>query len=58
MRRGAQAQSWRLPALEQALNMIMTAEFKCKQTGSAPALILSRLLLSLAQMGAAGRRRA
>ncbi len=53
----AQLASWRTPQLEAALSLIMSAEFKCKQTGSEPELILSRALLALSQMAAAGNRR-
>lgn len=56
----AQAQSWAMPQIEQALAIIMTAEAKCKQTGSDPALLLSRALLAISQTGqrALSRRRA
>lgn len=55
----AQLATWRLPELEQALQSIMTAEFKSKQTGIGDGLLLSQLLFRLAQLsGAANRRRA
>lgn len=53
----AQLQGWTTPRLDQALSLIMTAEFKCKQTGADPALILSRLLLALSQLSGGGARR-
>lgn len=55
----AQLASWRTAGLEQALQAIMTCEFKSKQTGIGDALLLSQLLFNLAQLsGAAARRRA
>ena len=53
----AQLQAWRTPQLEAALTLIMSAEYKCKQTGSDPELILSRALLALSQMAGSGMRR-
>lgn len=53
----AQLQGWRTPQLEAALSLIMSAEYKCKQTGSDPELILSRALLALSQMAGSGMRR-
>lgn len=56
-----QLNGWSFQMMEQALNIISSAEAKCKQTGSVPEVILGRAVLSLAQLGskaAAGRRRA
>ena len=46
--------------IEQALALIASAEARCKQTGSDPAIVSSRALLSLCQLAsrAAARRRA
>lgn len=56
----AQVSAWSMLQLEQALMILNTAEFKCKQTGADPALLLSRALLALSQIGgrALSRRRA
>lgn len=54
----AQLNAWRTPQLQSALALIMSAEYKCKQTGSDPDLILSRALLALSQMAGSQRRRA
>ena len=57
----AQVQGWSAPAMEQALSLLMTAEAKCKQTGSDPEVLCSRAVLALSQMGGkavASRRRA
>lgn len=53
----SQLNGWRTPQLEAALTLIMSAEYKCKQTGSDPELILSRALLALSQMAGSGMRR-
>lgn len=55
-----QAAQMGMAQVEQALSLIATAEARCKQTGSDPALIASRALLSLCQLSsrAAARRRA
>lgn len=46
--------------IEQALNVVISAEARCKQTGADPKLIMSRAVLSLCQMisRATSRRRA
>ncbi|MEZ0259866.1 MAG: DNA polymerase III subunit delta [Alphaproteobacteria bacterium] len=57
----AQLNGWSFQQLEQALNIISSAEAKCKQTGSTPDVLLGRAVLSLAQLGGkavAGKRRA
>ncbi|MDE1151500.1 MAG: DNA polymerase III subunit delta [Micavibrio sp.] len=46
-----QVSSWSLQQLAQAQNILMTAEAKCKQTGSEPDLLLGRAVLTLSQMG-------
>ncbi len=55
----SQLQNWTVARLDQALAIVLSAEFKCKQTGADPALILSRALLAITQLaGATQRRRA
>lgn len=57
----AQVQGWSLGLMEQAMTILMSAEAKCKQTGSDPEVLCSRAVLALSQMGGkatAARRRA
>lgn len=57
----AQVSGWSAAGMEQALTVLMTAEAKCKQTGSDPEVLCSRAVLALSQMGGkalASRRRA
>jgi DNA polymerase-3 subunit delta len=57
----AQVNGWSHAAMEQALNLLVAAEAKCKQTGSDPEVLCSRAVLALSQMGGkavASRRRA
>ncbi len=57
----AQVHGWSFPAMEQAMTLLVSAEAKCKQTGSEPEVLCSRAVLALSQMGAkavAQRRRA
>lgn len=57
----AQMNGWSMPQLEQALALLMTVEAKCKQSGAEPNTLVSRAVLSLAQIGAKAvmqRRRA
>lgn len=57
----SQVNAFTAAALEQAQNLLTGAEGKCKQTGSDPQLICSRIVLSLSQMASrmmSGRRRA
>lgn len=48
----AQVRNWSLSQMETALNVIVSAEAKCKQTANEPATICGRAVLSLSQMGA------
>lgn len=52
----SQVMNLSIDQIEQALSIIMSAEAKCKQTGSNPDILVSRAALSLSQMAA--RRRA
>jgi len=54
----AHVRNWSISSLEQAINIIISAEAKCKQTASRPETICSRAVLSIAQMGSKsmGRR--
>ena len=56
----AQVTSLSQAQIEQALNIVISAEARCKQTGADPRLILSRAVLGLCQMisRAGARRRA
>jgi DNA polymerase III subunit delta len=57
----AQVNGWTLGLLEQAMTLLMSAEAKCKQTGSDPEVLSSRAVLALSQMGGkavTARRRA
>lgn len=55
----AQLAGWSLLQMEQALTMLASAEARCKQTASEPAIVCGRAILSLSQIGAraVGRRR-
>jgi DNA polymerase-3 subunit delta len=55
----AQVAQWAMDRLEQALNVIVSAEARCKQTGANPETVTGRAVLALCRMGGgAGRRRA
>jgi DNA polymerase-3 subunit delta len=56
----AQVSSLSAAQVEQAINVIVSAEARCKQSGSLPDLIIGRAVLSLCQLAskAAARRRA
>lgn len=56
----AQVASLNQAQIEQALNIVISAEARCKQTGAEPKLILSRTVLALCQLisRASSRRRA
>lgn len=56
----AQVNNLSAAQIEQAINAIVSAEARCKQTGGLPEIIVSRAVLSLCQMAsrAASRRRA
>lgn len=55
----SQAHGWSPNAMEQALSLLVSAEAKCKQTGSDPEVLCSRAVLALSQIGAkaVGQRR-
>ncbi len=53
----AQLRGWTVEQLQQALNLLVTAEGKCKQTGSNPDILCSRAILAVSQMAARGMRR-
>ncbi len=55
----AQMNGWTMAQLEQAMALLMTVEAKCKQSGAEPETLVSRAVLSLAQLGAraTGQRR-
>jgi DNA polymerase-3 subunit delta len=56
----SQASSLSAAQIEQALNVIVSAEARCKQTASLPDIVIGRAVLSLCQLAskAAARRRA
>jgi DNA polymerase-3 subunit delta len=47
----AQVRGWSDAQMEQALNVLISAEAKCKQTGSEPEVLVGRAVLVLSQMG-------
>lgn len=53
----AQLRGWSIENLQMVLNLLVSAEAKCKQTGSDPDIICGRAVLSISQMAARGMRR-
>lgn len=53
----SQLNGWSLPQLEQALNVLVSAEAKCKQSANDPVTMCGRAVLTLSQVGARAVRR-
>jgi len=53
----AQLRGWTMENLQMALNQLVSAEAKCKQTGSDPEILCGRAILAISQTAARGMRR-